>query len=334
MKKTLVALAVLTAASSAQAFVVYDQDKITVDLKGDIEVQYQSTFDDSSVRQQIEDADFGFDVRYMVNDEVTVGGYWEFNGSTKSNATNAEAGDTYVAAYTKTYGSLKIGRLCTAIDDAGIGSDEVFGISSFFGNASACADEGIRYDFDNGSFYTTLGVIQDKDGNTALTDDSEYVDAKLGYRVADFDFTAFMSSGEVDMMKKDAQDQVTDAAVADDSLLGLEARYAGIENVSLELGYYASEAEVTSVSVGNEYSKGDKTESDTLGVAASYSMGLVGFAGGYSVTDTNSVDTSNWFLNTTYKVAPTAKLYVEVAGQDVDGGDNDTAFAIGAEASF
>jgi predicted porin len=338
MKKTLVALAVLTAASSAQAFVVYDQDKITVDLKGDIEVQYASSFAHSSMKQEIEDADFGFDVRYMINDEWTVGGYWEFNGSTDTNATNAEAGDTFVAAYSKSYGSLKVGRLCTAIDDAGTGSDEVFGLKSFFSNTSPCEDEAIRYDYDNGQFYTTLGFVQDKHETHDLTGDSNYFDARLGARFGEgFDASVFVASGEVNK----ANDAATEVLVTDDSLLGLELVFTGIENVKLEAGYYTTEQEVNTVTASAlGYTVGDKEESDTIAVAAGYKMGLYGINAGYSTTDrTNNVDASvvdqsNYFINATYSVAPTAKLYIEVGGQDKDGQDNDTALAIGAEASF
>ena len=56
MKKTLVALSVLFAATSAQAIELYNQDGVTVDLVGDIEVTYQNSFSDSSMSQQIEDA--------------------------------------------------------------------------------------------------------------------------------------------------------------------------------------------------------------------------------------------------------------------------------------
>ncbi|GAK84389.1 porin-like protein H precursor [Vibrio ponticus] len=117
MKKTLVALSVLAAATSAQAIELYNQDGVTVGLHGDIEVVYMNTVNDSSMKQEIQDADFGFDVRYAINDEFTFGGYWEFDGSKHTNAEETKNGDTYVALYSKTYGSIKFGRLCTAVDD-------------------------------------------------------------------------------------------------------------------------------------------------------------------------------------------------------------------------
>jgi predicted porin len=349
MKKTLVALAVLTAASSAQAFVVYDQDKITVDLKGDIELQYQNTFDSSSMKQEIEDADFGFDVRYMINDEWTVGGYWEFNGSTSTNATNAEAGDTFVAAYSKTLGSLKVGRLCTAIDDAGTAPDEVFGLLNFNTATSPCEDEGIRYDYDNGQVYATLGFFQDKHASQSLTDDSNYYDARLGYRVSDFDLSVFLAEGEA-LTATDSDPSTpttTDGTnTTEDKLSALEVIYNGFENLRLEAGYYASDRETKAVSGLDSLSVGDNFESKTIAVGANYTWGLYNFGAGYSsmTTDTNwdsssdedYADKSQWLLNARYQVAPTASIYVEVAGRDIDfvNVDNDTALAIGAEASF
>ncbi|NOH23562.1 porin [Vibrio europaeus] len=343
MKKTLVALSVLAAASAQAGIELYNQDGVSVSLKGDIEVQYANSFESSSMKQEIEDADFGFDVRYAVNDEVSVGGYWEFDGSTSSNASNAEAGDTYVAVYTQTYGSLKFGRLCTAIDDAGIGSDEVFGLKSFFSDSSACEDEGVRYDYDNGSFYATLGLLQDKHASNSLNEDSNYYDGRLGFRVADFDVSGFFAQGDVDKTVKNSSDVTVAELITDDSLLALELVYSGVENVTLEAAYYTTEQEVTKVSGVNTLGSivGDKLEADTWAVAAGYTMGLYGFNAGYSSTDRTSTadrftvkDQTNWFANVTYAVAPSAKLYMEFAGQDVDGSDNDNAFAIGAEASF
>jgi len=318
MKKTLVALSVLAASASAHAFDVYNQDGITVGLHGDVEVVYKNETTRSSFQQEIQDADFGFDVRYAVNDEVQFGGYWEFDGSKHTNAQETKNGDTYVAFYSQSYGSIKFGRLCTALDDAGIGSDFQYGISSFLDNeASPCADEAIRYDYDNGSFYGTVGFIQDKisssvdaDGKNLAGTDVEYFDIKAGYRVADFDFTVFY--GDVDQV----------AANSDETNLGLEARFSGIENLGLAVAYYAVDRDAAN------------TDNSTIALNAEYSMDKWTFAGGYSIADhdVKASEVDQWYVNAGYGIAPSTTAYAELGGDDAD--NSDVALAVGIKASF
>ncbi len=325
MKKTLVALSVLLAATSAQAFEVYNQDGVSVDLHGDIEVTYQNSFSDSSMKQEIEDADFGFDVRYAINEELSFGGYWAFDGSTDNNAKDTKNGDTYVALYSKTYGSIKFGRLCTAIDDlGGITSDYQFDVNKLYANASgdyACRDEGIRYDYDNGTFYTTLGFVQNKlDNEKDVNTDANYYDARFGYRVADFDLSAFYANLNLEEVINTAGDPI-----ADETAYGFEVDFAGIENVRLGLGYYATDK--------------DATEADTnvYTFGADYYLGKWTFATAYSLAaEDHAKDVNSWLVNAGYNLAPNTTVYAEVAGNDgeTDGRDNTTALAIGVKASF
>ncbi|MGY5537683.1 porin [Vibrio brasiliensis] len=316
MKKTLVALSVMAAATSAQAFEVYNQDGVTVGFHGDIEVVYMNTTTRSSFQQEIQDADFGFDVRYAMNDEVTIGGYWEFDGATGTNTDNVERGDTYIAFYTNSYGSIKFGELCTAIDDAGIGNDYQYGISSFLdNNASPCADEAIRYDFDNGAFYATLGYVQDKINSTDLGDNDDYFDAKLGYRVADFDFTVYYG------------DTSLEATKVDESIIGLEGRYNGIENLGLALAYYGVDKETAGVS----------QDSSNIALDVTYTMDKLTYAAGYSVADNDNKakEIDQWYVNAGYAIAPNTKAYAELGGEDyADGTDTDVALAVGIKAEF
>lgn len=321
MKKTLLALAVMTAAGSANAAIeIYNQDGVSVDLKGDIEVVYSNEFKKgSSMEQKIEDADFGFDVKYMVNEEWKVGAYWEFDGSENANAEDTKNGDTYVAAYHETFGSIKFGRLCTAVDDLGIGGDEAYGISTLLDNeTNECADEAVRYDYDNGDMYATLGFVQDKvdgSGNSeAEGTNSEYFDARLGYRLTDFDISAFVANFKAD------------GTGADHQGLGAELVYSGIENVYLSTAYYGTTSDL------------DNDDNSVIAFAAGYTMGLWGFNAGYSIGDHDKdiLDEDRWFVNSTYAIAPNTKVYAEVGGIDSDNlaYKADSGLAIGVEASF
>ncbi|MUL10091.1 porin [Aliivibrio fischeri] len=305
MKKTLVALSVLAAsAGSAQAFELYNQDGVTVDMGGDIEVVYlQKTEKDHDLQQEIQDADVKFDVRYAINSELQFGGFFELQD------TGSNMGDAYVALYSDSVGSFKVGRTCTALDDAGIGSDYQFGITTFFnGSDMFCGDEVVRWDLDKESFYATVALAQDKNGSTSVGVDALYFDARVGYRVADFDFTVLGGSGETD-------------AKNTETLLGAEARFNGIENLGLAAAFYTLDDETDSA--------------NTFGLSATYQLDVVALAAGYSLSshDDSSVDDLNaWYVNAGYPLAPNTTAYVEVGGNDAK--DSQTGFAIGVKAAF
>ncbi|KLN63196.1 porin [Vibrio sp. VPAP30] len=338
MKKTLVALSVLMAATSAQAIELYNQDGVTVNMTGDVEVRYKKDIGkDQNTKQEIDDADFGFDTRYAVNDDLQVGAFLEFSGDNSDRANDkTSVGNVYVGFYHGSYGDLKIGKLDTQLDDAGIGNDYLFGVNSFFNNANFGGEEAIRYDLDTGSFYMGLGLIQDKHEAQAIGKDGHYVDVKVGYRVADFDFTAFY--GDAELKGKVLSDQVT--LNQDETLVALEARYAGFENLNIELGYYT---------VDTKEKGGDKIEADTIAIALDYTWNKWNFAGGYSDTDysdnymigsvsgttvtyAKAEDHGQWFLNAGYGIAPNTTVYVEIG--DNDKANSDLGYGIGVKATF
>jgi predicted porin len=318
MKKTLVALSVLAAASAQAGIELYNQDGVTVALGGDVEVVYvKDKAKGSEAEQQIQDADISLDVRYAINDALQFGGFWQINdvGVDKDAAND---GDAYVAFYSDDYGSIKFGRTCANLDDAGIGSDFQFGLSTFFGGDDShfCADETIRYDLDKGAFYGGFALVQDKNGDEGLNDDSTYFDGKLGYRVADFDFTAFYGAGEVG----------EGAAAHDEKLWSAQARYNGVENLELAAAYYNIDDSDVSI--------------DTIGLAATYTIEKVVFAGGYSTSksDASGSDSFNaWYVNAGYKLAPNTTAYAEVGGDNGEndqGESNETGVAVGIKAYF
>jgi predicted porin len=319
MKKTLVALSVLMAATSAQAIELYNQDGVTVNLTGDVEVRYKKKIgNDETTKQEIDDADFGFDTRYAVNDDLQVGAFLEFSGDNSDRANDkTSVGNVYVGFYHTTVGSLKIGKLDTQLDDAGIGNDYLFGVSSFFEDQGFGGEEAVRYDYDNGSFYAGLGLIQDKHEAQNIGKDGHYFDAKIGYRVADFDFTAFYGDAELKGNSKDA----------DQNLLALEARYAGFENLNLELAYYNTEVKPKSGT--------SKIDNDTIAIAADYTWNKWNFAGGIASIDRSLAtekDYTEWFLNTGYGIAPNTTVYVEIGDNDLD--NTDVGYGVGIKASF
>ncbi|MBY6197905.1 porin [Vibrio hangzhouensis] len=332
MKKTLVALAVLAAAGSVQAIELYNQDQVTVNFTGDVEVRYKKGVEDGSeFKQEINDADFGFDTRYAVNDDLQVGAFWEFAGGNVKE--KVAVGDVYMGLYSNTFGSIKFGKLATQIDDAGIGSDHVFGIRSFIQDAELSFDESVRYDLDKGAFYGGLGFVQFK-GAAAELQDATIFDAKVGARFADFDLTAYYG------MYDTGSDALANAKA---NLWAAEARYAGIENLNLELGYYAST---------DSKDNADDVSNNTIAFAADYTLQAWKFAAGVSSSkydekfgpDMDKDTVVGWFVNAGYALAPSTTAYVEVGGDDgysnlgteanPDIKQNGTGVGIGLKAEF
>jgi predicted porin len=338
MKKTLLALAVMTAAGSAQAVELYNQDGATVNLGGDIEVRYKKGTEKAKgdeFKQEIDDSDLNFDIRYELNDNLSVGGYWELNDlATK----DGSGGDAYVSLISADLGTLKVGKTATQLDDAGIGSDYLFGVQSAVNAADFSGDEVIRYDIDKETFYAGVALMQDKANADKLGKDGSFADFKVGARVADFDLSAFYGVASLRGETTKDEEKTNDAGVVtktrevtahneDHSTLVLQATFSGVENLNLQAGYYL-------VDIDKKMAADTDYDTTTFAIAADYTMDKVTFAGGYSSTDfsNNSEDHSDWFVNAGYSVAPNTTVYAEVGGNDKK--DSQTGFGVGVKSSF
>lgn len=321
MKKTLLALAVFAAAGSAQAVEVYNQDGLSVQFQGDFEFRYVKGYDkDDNLKMDVNDADLGFDVRYAVNDDFSIGGYVQYQGDKDGViSSNTNNGNAYVGFYTADYGSLKFGKLDIILDDLGVGSDEIFGISSWVGDLEANSNEAVRYDIDKGMFYGGASFVQNaQDANTKGLSRDHNFDFKAGVRVAGFDFLGYYG------------ESVAEGNIEENKLSAFEARFGGIENVNLELGYYY-----------DDFADSDQT-ADTVAFAADYTMNAWKFGAGVASHDYNLeyVDANgdkvedyvDWFANVSYMITANAKLYTEIGGDDKD--DSELGYGFGIEASF
>jgi predicted porin len=365
MKKTLVALAVLAAAGSAQAIELYNADKVTVNMTGDVEVVYKKGLNDGAeLKQEIQDADFGFDTRYAMNDDLQVGAFWEFKGADTANAKGAQVGDVYMGLYSKSVGSIKFGKQATALDDAGIGGDYQFGISSFFQNGTPFAGhEVVKYELDQGTFYGTIAYMQDKNGYNGLGTDGNFFDLKLGGRVADFDITGFFGQAKIKKPVSytagafDSETGNTAAATRNaakdnkETIYALEVRYAGLENTNLAVGYYGNNQDKNEDGVD-----AGSPKAQTFALSADYTLNAWTFAAGASNTKINddfraAVGTdvkdnfTSWYVNAGYALAPSTTAYAEVGGNNFYGttpsgsysealGKSQTGFAVGIKAEF
>ena len=317
MKKTLLALAVLAAAGSANAIEVYNQDGVTVNFKGDFEFRYvKDVVKNDNLKLNVTDADLGFDTRYAVNDQLSVGGYVSYEADNKDVINGVDnggvkGGNAYVGFYTADFGSLKFGKLDIQLDDMGIGSDQIFGISTKIGDLEAGGNEAVRYDLDKGMYYVGLGYIQNAHGTNGNISRDHNFDVRGGVRVADFDFTGYYGESA----------NTADASTDANKMYAVEVRFAGIENVNLELGYY-----------NNDWA--DNSDADTYAVAADYTMDAWKFAAGYAVSDksTQDKDDKDWFANVSYQLAPNTTVYTEIADNNKD--NSELGYGFGIEASF
>jgi len=307
---------VLVASTAANAGIeVYNKNGATVNIGGDLEVlYYKGTEKDAKTEQQIEDADIKFDIRYVVNDDVTVGGYWEFQGDQggTTDGSSAIMGDVYFAVYTANLGSIKIGDLCTFGDDLGIGADYQFGLSEAIDSTgSFCGDEAVKYEIDKGTFYGGIAYRDNqRDTNSTATTTQGRTDALLdltvGVRAAGFDILAYYAN----------------VSGSDNKIIGLEARYA-LDALELEAGYYTADGAASS------------DGGDTIALGAEYTMNLWSFALGvadYDFNDSSSEDYIQYFANVDYAVAPGTKLYAEVGANDKD--SSETGYAAGVKVEF
>ncbi|WP_375753487.1 porin [Vibrio sp. HN007] len=315
MKKTLIALSVLVAAGAANASInIYTADGVTVDMKGDMEVVYKKNdAKDASPKQEIQDADLGFDVRYAINEDISGGAYWEFQGDSKnsdgvntSDSSTVSMGDVYFALYSKSMGTLKVGDTCTLGDDLGIGADYQFGLNKVFDSSAAfCADEVIKYTLDKGAYYGGIAYRDNQHGSGA-----EMTDMRVGVRFADIDALVYYG----------------DVARTDDDILAFEVIYSGVDALTLEAGYYDANGKLAT--------DGGKT----WALGAEYAINSkVSVAAGYSDTDpANSAtkDVTKYFVNVDYKLAPGTKLYAEIGEEDDGAADVELGYAAGVKVEF
>ncbi|KEY91237.1 porin-like protein H [Candidatus Photodesmus blepharus] len=316
MKKTLVALGVMAASSAQAGLEVYNHDGIKVNLQGKLEVVHERAISDNSpFKRRVDDADFGFDVNYTINDDLQLSGHWEFEGSSDN---TGSIGDVYLTLHSQSLGSLRIGRTCGALDDVGISSDYQLGENSFLhaDESLFCGDEMVRYDMDTGMFYGTLSYAQDKNGNfEKIGEHGSYADARVGFRAGSLDFS--VAYGDID----------ADNFAAKESLLALEARFSGIENTNLAIAYYTVDGDISQ--------PGTDIKRDNIYLAADYMMNKWLFAAGYNIADidhSDIEDVDSWYVNAGYSLAPKTTAYFEVAGNSED--QSQTGVVLGIKATF
>jgi len=302
MKKTILATTLAgLLASTAQAATIYEKDNTSVSVYGDAEVVYINSTDETETDEiSIDEANFGFDLGYAVNEDLTLTGLVEFGVASGT----AELSDAYVGVASNKFGTVTVGKQATIFDDSGIGGDYQFGWASFYEQDDS-GDQVVKYQVDKGVFYAGVAYLMNSE--SGQYDGSHGVDAKLGARVAGFDFTLFYGD--------------TTSADGDDSeTINFEARY-DFDALSLAAAVAQTEA--------------DTGDIDSFGFAAEYQLNNnVAFAAGWANVDSESdANTDNhYYVNTSYTFTDNISVYAEIGGND--GTDSEVGYAAGMAVAF
>ena len=186
MKKTLLALAVLTAAGSANAGInLYDANGVKVDLSGAVEVQLYDDFEkhgDSTIR--LDDGDLALNATVAVSENLNVVSGTAFKYESRD-LQNYELW----AGFSGDFGTLTFGRQLLVSDDSGIGKDYELGAGQI-DFAQTEGDRVAKYVYDNGTFYTAVSHEMDTNHSTTITD------GRVGFRTGGLDIRAYGYDGK------------------------------------------------------------------------------------------------------------------------------------------
>jgi predicted porin len=313
MKKTLIALSVLVASSAASANVeLYNKDGAQLSLFGKVDVEFvKGLKKDTDPKIDVEDAEFGFTMSKVINDNVTA--IAETKVENASGTT--ELNNTFVGVDTS-IGKFTFGKQDTVYDGAGVGNDKEFGISSKIDDAGLNSRNLAMYSYDSDMFFAALSTIVDG------VDDTDFVDGKVGARFGDFEARVFFLEAE------------NKAAGATDN------KEASV--VSLQGQYVAGAFDVeVSYDMGDvENGAGTETDVTVISLGASYMVSDYTFSAGWSnrendVKNGAKEDWNNYFVNAAYALTSGTSIYAEIGSSDRDGDDyKDTGYVLGMEVAF
>ncbi|EKO3488444.1 porin [Vibrio fluvialis] len=308
MKKTLLALAVISAASSVNAAEILKTDEGSVDFYGQLRTRVDfADANDYSAELTTGSSRLGLDAAYAVNDSVKALGKVEFGvpaswDSDNDSHNNNMSVRVHMVGFATDYGTLRFGRDWTTSDDIG-GTDYSY---VYGGSANA---------------YSTLnGALHKAQAKYSLELDNVWVKASYGFAdgadkghdlAEAFVGTSF---GPVAVHLGGGKDQVgtvdntyaevTGVLTATDTL-ELSATYYGSK---LEQDNTAAEIEQNGISVGAYWTVVDKTS----------------IYGGYefknqkakNVLQDADEDFTNIFAGVEYKFASWARVFAEANYQD------------------
>jgi len=320
MKKTLLALAVMTAAGSANAFELYNQDGTSVAIKGEVDLYVKSDeIKPEGGEKSKQDAHVytwayaQIDFEHALNDSVAVFGSFEIEGDGNS----AAAFDDVVGGFTGDFGKLSIGE--TGSSYAALEKAEVSNEQAEFDvvyNSSESAGKGIRFETtvaENLALSADIQTRADKDDDANFAVSADYSTDAFSVAVA------YMDSGDQDA-----------GLVKGGSAYGISASLDVVENLYLAATFTSYEGQGNvGVSGGNndnvEIELGNH-EGTSMGLAAAYTIDKARIYTAYHQIDAdkdmagNKLDAkaTNYYVGVDYALHSNVTTYVEYGSVDVD----------------
>ncbi|MDG3088244.1 porin [Vibrio hannami] len=311
MKKSLLSLAVVTMfASSANAAEVYALDGVTVDVSGDVEINYFKSQDKAlDPELQVAEGNFGFNLNYEMTEDFSVGGVVDFDANNETD--DVTRGDVYLSLNFTNVHTVTFGVQPTILDDAGIGDDFEFGFTSYVDNLDSSGDQVIKYKYDGGEvFYAGIAFSDHKNEDNFTPGDYE-LDGNIGARLDEVELTLYLVNAEING--------------EDERAYVLEGRYV-LGDINFAATYATSKAENTGE---------PDTDIDMFGLTASYSRGdRFTYAAGWANIDNsdNSDRINDLYVNVAFDLSDQVQAYAELGFTDED--NTDTGYVVGMSASF
>lgn len=310
MKKTILALAVLSAGSANAAINAYDKDGVKVDVSAAVEVQaFKSVVNTDSkgkyynedLKLRLDDGDLALNVTAEINEELSAIATTGF----KYEAKKVENDDLFVGLQHTNFGTATIGRQTTLVDDSGISKDIEFGLGFTDSKGESkdlflvtSGDEVVKYKLEKNNYWFGASYAQANDASEEAKNlKSNAIDLGAGVTVGNATFTAYI---------QDAESKTTDSKVTQKTYQ-LEASYK-LDSIEVATSYSDSELnglDINAVKLTAAYT----VENTTFAIGSDF--GQVKAA---SVT----VKQNNYYVNVTNKLTDNVKVYGELGYVDAD----------------
>ncbi|WP_394134248.1 porin [Aliivibrio fischeri] len=326
MKKTLVALAVMTAASGANAFELYNQDGTTVAVKGEVDVYLQTSeidVKDNSL-DSTEDAHIytwayaQIDFDHKINDSVTAFGSFEIEGDGNS----AAKFDDVVAGFKGDFGKVSLGETGSsygALEKAEVSNEQAeFDVVY---NSTESDGKGLRYEI---TVLESLALSADVQTVADEKDENNYA-VSADYTFGDFSVAgAYLKSGTTNKGQVDeieggnAFGVSASADIANLYIAGTFTSYEGQGGINVSGGNNDS----GTINIGNH-------EGTSMGLGLAYTINDARIYGAYHMINAdkdmagNKIDGegTNFYVGVDYAVISNLTAYIEYGQAELSGKD-------------
>ena len=314
MKKTLLALAVLTAAGSVSAANLYEEGNTSVNVSGEVDILLKTLDHSNDVTglDKSNDPEISgwavtqFDIDHKISDAVTVFGSFEIEGD---NGGAAKFDDTRIG-FKGDFGKVTLGETGSSyallekaeLTNEGADADVVY-------DSSESKGHGIRYQIDLGPVALSADIQTAADENT----DADYAFG-ADYAIGDFTIGAAYLQGK-------------ESANYDSTAVGVSASYeANGLYVAATYTQYEGQSEVN-IEGGDSTGELTAHDGNSMGVAVSYKIEEVKIYAAYHMinadkdTAGNSVDgdLTNYYVGAEYAVSDNLTAFGEYNAADIEG---------------